>query len=1266
MTKKKKTAKKITTGILAAILASSMPVQGIMVRAAEAEGAAQETILSSYLNGKSATGLMARYWFPDAGAGYDADGDGIGDGITQVRDMILDMIEAGFGGCELTMLLDSADYGMLSDEKYQELGFTDAEDAIAKIGWGSEAWANIIACATDTANQYNEEHGTEFKVDVTITAHWPMIINNIAPNDDEQQQALVYTTQKLTAAELENGVDLALPEMKTTDTANSSSMTSTYIFKDTLVSSTIVKYSGEESETTTNFFTGQDETTTYPLADFASFTDVTNVVSTEDGYEAGVPKADAKYMKLVKDESGESYHWNYYASAEEINPDYSDAEDYIVLEKGTDKLYGGNLKVETATSMAGVVYTVTDQDTGETVPEENYDVIDKGSIVSLYEDEEGNSCAKAVTPETAEDVQGLITVSNRHFLGDREEMADTQQLYSVSSEQLEGLVPDEAKSAIEAAEGEELKEGDYILINVYRRGTGQVASGGGNIPMTNKTYAVDYFSEAGAKKVIEYWEEKLFPHVYTREDGTTATLQEIMEKNNATIFEDSIELSHSDGNLWSADLLESIQAETGLDALPYMPVIAGWRVTNDETGEAGRITEDYKETLNQTYTKYHLGTISDWTNTFGYGFRTQCHGIDAVDAGTAALSTDIAESDNATDGFGTRVYAGAKNVNPDNNVISNESLTFGTGFGEFPSWYYSINTLNRYFSEGVNRVILHGTPFKTSYTKTSTADSSWPGWDFMSFMAWNSRQTWWDEVEVFSDYIDRVQSILQDGESKIPVAVLEDPSISNVTQINTGVGLSKAVLQEMIGNGYNYNIITRGLLESDNASLNITQDSLSGNTVLSELAEYQVLVLDHITSMSVEAMEKLVGYGQAGLKIVNIGSDITKVYGTDEDGTQDAKIQELFKTLKDCDTYYEITSDDEAATADDGITQAETDMLAYISENVDSGVSYSASSSTAVNDKGSKWLETTRIYDETDGTNYYLMYNESGVSVGAEQDASFGPASWEENGDITTTVTLAGDGVPYILDPADGSVTAIKDYKEDEGKLTFDLQIQEGDLLFVAVGDNEKLAENAAEQQADKTEQETIELGKEQSWMLALNSYSPDDSQENTSEDGNLIDPTKSKITTISLETPLKVWGELELTKEDLDTLGVESADSVSGTGDYSVEVEVGDYGTESIGAVLNYDYDVQYNNITRITVTNSEGTTTEFDGINPNHKYMDLGTVLTPGKNTITIRVCGDLSNRANDGQPAAASPFPSTGDGQGSANGLTDASLELYTTGE
>ena len=224
-----------------------------------------------------------------------------------------------------------------------------------------------------------------------------------------------------------------------------------------------------------------------------------------------------------------------------------------------------------------------------------------------------------------------------------------------------------------------------------------------------------------------------------------------------------------------------------------------------------------------------------------------------------------------------------------------------------------------------------------------------------------------------------------------------------------------------------------------------------------------MLVLSDISCMSVAAMQKIVDYAKTGLCIVDVGSNIAKIYGSDVSGTGDGQIQALYAELKNCDSYY--------AAAD------EEDMRTYIDKNVYSGVNFTNAVSTAASatNPGSKWLETTRLYDSKDGSNYYMFYNESAISVGAEQDKAFGPEYWNENGDITTTVTLEGTGVPYKLDPVDGSITAISGYTKSNGKVTFNMSIQEGDLFFVVVSDNSTISSKAKTEPA-KTQKSTIEL----------------------------------------------------------------------------------------------------------------------------------------------------------------------------------------------
>ena len=67
---------------------------------------------------------------------------------------------------------------------------------------------------------------------------------------------------------------------------------------------------------------------------------------------------------------------------------------------------------------------------------------------------------------------------------DRQYMDDIQNVYTVSGADIQ--------AAIDSMEP--LEEGEsYVLVPVYRRGSGQVSSGGGTITMDNRTYCISYY-----------------------------------------------------------------------------------------------------------------------------------------------------------------------------------------------------------------------------------------------------------------------------------------------------------------------------------------------------------------------------------------------------------------------------------------------------------------------------------------------------------------------------------------------------------------------------------------------------------------------------------------------------------------------------------------------------------------------------------------------------------------------------------------------------
>ena len=115
------------------------------------------TVLGSFLEPDSHAKPMARMWFPDAAAGED-DND-------KIEKQILELADKGFGGVEVAMLMS---FGV----KY-----TNEESRV--YGWGTGNWIKLLKKVLKAASKVPGG----FQVDMTITGHWPPLLNSIDPND---------------------------------------------------------------------------------------------------------------------------------------------------------------------------------------------------------------------------------------------------------------------------------------------------------------------------------------------------------------------------------------------------------------------------------------------------------------------------------------------------------------------------------------------------------------------------------------------------------------------------------------------------------------------------------------------------------------------------------------------------------------------------------------------------------------------------------------------------------------------------------------------------------------------------------------------------------------------------------------------------------------------------------------------------------------------------------------------------------------------------
>ena len=268
--------------ILALLLSLAMGASALAGGSAFAAGDSTtcSEVLEAFLDPASNTDAkpMARYWFPDAGAGLTseqlAELSEKGYSVVQseeylnlVSQSIEELYEAGFGGVELTMLADGNNY----------------DNTIASYaGWGTEAWVRVLSQALYTANQVGKGDGTDFKVDITMTAHWPLVIDTVDPNDDEQQQQLTSAIQNISQEDLTaESVTLSLPAQRVKDTFNTinlndSDRSASFLFTEKLVGATFAVQNADGSLV------------------FDSLTPLTATEQTESdgsyaGYSAGVP-----------------------------------------------------------------------------------------------------------------------------------------------------------------------------------------------------------------------------------------------------------------------------------------------------------------------------------------------------------------------------------------------------------------------------------------------------------------------------------------------------------------------------------------------------------------------------------------------------------------------------------------------------------------------------------------------------------------------------------------------------------------------------------------------------------------------------------------------------------------------------------------------------------------------------------------------------------------------------------------------------------------
>ena len=748
----------------------------------------------------------------------------------------------------------------------------------------------------------------------------------------------------------------------------------------------------------------------------------------------------------------------------------------------------------------------------------------------------------------------------------RKRMADWQEEYQAS---INGLDIDVSEN------GGEPKVGDWVVLSTFCRGTGQSIAGAST--MHNGIFAPSYFSAEGTKTLTDYWEQ-----MFARDPE----LLMLMMANPGNYFEDSIELI-SVASYWTSSFLDDMP--DGYAYSDILPTVAaskyvssgfmGVTVTNyfsftGDDGLADRIYEDYSERLAELYVKHRVTGVGDWAKkTVGWGFRGQTFHLPGLEIGKGAMMADVPECDNNAKGDGIRYQAGTVNV-VDREFLSMEAMT-GPAIG-YANMGDLLTELGQNYSDGITRAVLHGSP----YTKTFNGYcSEWPGWLPFAAGSYGSsftyREAYWPDFATETGFMSRIQAVLQKGVAKIDLAVLIDKESSFDFE-------SKNRFQKLLDSGYSYNLLSESVLGHPNAVV-------SDNVLAPEGPAYKALIVDHVSMISLAAMDRLVEYANAGLPVILYGSDIKRVYGSDKDA--DIEVAEMYARVARLNNVKMVATEDE--------------ILNVLTElRVSSHAKYHIPQ-----------LEATLYQDVTDGTNYYYLYNNAFPDNSAMMGNHQGDRYKGENKVLRNmTVTLEGDGVPYQLDPYTGKVAQIAEYNVGAGGVNFTIDRMSGGcaMIYAVTPDEDTFNQVAGQKISNVEEKKPIDLSGE-TWKLIIHSYGPDP---------NSKDPGDSKVTDVDFGMQsLGKWCDMQVTGEQLDMLGVSDMKYVSGTGEYTISFTLPDDFGENDGAFIAYSYG--RDQVGALIVNG-----TELPANNASDR-VDAGTLLTAGQNTLTIRLNSTLYGR-------------------------------------
>ena len=364
----------------------------------------------------------------------------------------------------------------------------------------------------------------------------------------------------------------------------------------------------------------------------------------------------------------------------------------------------------------------------------------------------------------------------------------------------------------------DVPEGDWVILR-----TGMTPTGTVNSPASPEAtgYEVDKMSKKLAEK-----------HFYGHMGEVLKRIPEADRKCFKVVVQDSYETG---GQNFTDGFIEEFQQKYGYDPTPYLPVYQGMVVDSELSSDrflwdmrrmvADKVAYDYVGGLREVSHRHGLKT---WLENYGHwGFPGEflMYGGQSDEIGGEFWSEgELGDIENRAATSCGHIYGKTK--------ISAESNTCaGKPFSRYPGTIKQRG--DRFFAEGINNTLLH-VYISQPYEDKNPGMNAWFGNEF------NRKNTWFSQIDAYTQYLKRTNFMLQQGLNVADVTYFIGEDAPKMT----------GVADPALPVGYQFDYMNAEVIEKFMTVKN-------GLITLPHWTQYRMMVLPKLETMRPELLAKI-------------------------------------------------------------------------------------------------------------------------------------------------------------------------------------------------------------------------------------------------------------------------------------------------------------------------------------------------------------------------------------------------------------------------